>query len=63
MCELNFHERSSYEHVEMKSLMPVNPMTQVSSTDSMIHPWEPAVNETDRANNSDLLEILNFKFL
>lgn len=62
-CELNFHQRSSYEHVEMKSLMPVDPMPQVSSTGSMSHPWEPAVNETARTKDSDLLEFLKFKSL
>lgn len=61
--ELNFHQRSSYERVEMKSLMPVGPMAQVSSTGGMSHPWEPAVNETARTKDSDLLEFLKCKSL
>lgn len=63
MCELSFHGRSSYKHVKVKSLTPVEPMPQVSSTDSMIHPWEPAVNETARTKDSYLLEFLKFKSL
>lgn len=47
--------------MEINSLMPVDPMPRVSSTDNMIHPWEPAVNETSRTKDSDLLEFLKFK--
>lgn len=61
MCEFNCHGRSSYDHMEINSLMPVDPMPRVSSTDNMIHPWEPAVNETSRTKDSDLLEFLKFK--
>lgn len=60
-CELNFHGRSSYKYLEMKSLMPVDPMLQVSSLDSMIHPWELAVNKAAWSNDSDLLEFFKFK--
>lgn len=48
----------SYEHVEMKTLLPVDPMPQVSSTDTLIHPWEPALNETARTKDSDLVDFI-----
>lgn len=43
--------------------MPVNPVPQVSSTDTFIHPWEPALNETARTKDSDLLDFLKLKSL
>lgn len=46
----------SYEHVEMKVLMLVDPMPQISSTDTFIHPWEWALNETARTKDSNLLD-------
>jgi len=41
--------------------MPVDPMPQVSSIDSMIHAWEPDVNETARTKDSDLWEFLKLE--
>lgn len=60
-CELSFY--GSYEHVELKTLMPVDPTLQVSSTDTFIHPWESALNETARTKDSDLLDFLKVKSL
>lgn len=54
MCELSFY--GSYEHVKMKTLMPVDPMQQVSSIETFIHPREPALNETARTKDLDLLD-------
>lgn len=56
-CELNFHGRSSYEYMKIKSLMPADTTLQVSSTDSMILHWELAVNKAAWSKDSDLLEL------